>query len=794
MAEMSRPESHIVYEFGDFRLDASRRLLFARGIAEPRPITPKAFETILYFVEHRGELLDKHQLLAELWPGLVVEENSLTQVISMLRRILGEARGENHYFATVPGRGYRFVADVTRLLDVPETELTVLPRASVGDASSGKVHRSKVFVRVAFVASAFGTALLAYAWHVGWWQAKETAVPARSESPAAVTHLPPRSIAVLPFHNLSAAPGSELFAAGLADTILHQLASLSEITVTAGTSSFLFKDRNLDTREIGRKLNARYLLEGSVQSNKDRLRVTAQLVDATTASHVWSLQFDRKPDDVFAVQDEIAQGVARALGVSLNRALTKQLVGRGTTNLDAYLAFIQGRSLMTSRKIADGQRAIERFSAAITLDPQFAAAYAALADAHLQASLLSRGLHDDVHKRAIRTATPLVAKALELDPRVAQAYVTRADLEIDAGEDQTAEADFKRAIALNPNDAKAFERYATFVANDPNRYQEALTLSRHALRLDPLTPRLQYLTGLLLLERGSIEEAEAAFLHTLELAPDFYPSLARLGTIRHFMGQFAEAAKFGEQAVAIEPHALWLREGLVGVYLDMEDPRAAGQVLEEMGERRPEIWLPIHLYEHRLQLAGETAFRDATHPEQDSEYCELLAYAARDHALASGQLDKASDYIDSLLPRKDPHGNPILSYWNQIPVLVLAQLRFAAGDTARADTLARASLDWSAREAAHYRKHQLEPTRAVALALLHRNDEAIQALENAFSSGYSCRWWYPLQREPAFAQLRGGPRFESLLKRTRAEAAAQRTILEQMRRRGLVPHRSRVAG
>jgi TolB-like protein/DNA-binding winged helix-turn-helix (wHTH) protein len=391
---MSRPESHIVYEFGDFRLDVSRRLLLAKGVAEPRAITPKAFETILYFVEHPGELLDKDRLMAELWPGLVVEENSLTQVISMLRRILGEARGENRYIATVPGRGYRFVADVTRVPDASEIEPTAPPRASLIDASSGKLHRSKLVVPVALAASAFGIALFAYAWHAGWWQEKERAVPARSESPTVVTQLPPRSIAVLPFQNLSAAPDSEFFAAGLADTILHQLASLSEITVIAGTSSFLFKDRNLDTRDIGRKLNARYLLEGSVQSDKDRLRVTAQLVDATTASHVWSLQFDRKPDDVFGVQDEIAQGVARALGVSLDPTLTKQLVGQGTTSLDAYLAFIQGRSLMTSRKIADAQRAIERFSAAIKFDPEFAAAYAALADAHLRASTLSRGVGD----------------------------------------------------------------------------------------------------------------------------------------------------------------------------------------------------------------------------------------------------------------------------------------------------------------------------------------------------------------------------------------------------------------
>jgi TolB-like protein/DNA-binding winged helix-turn-helix (wHTH) protein/Tfp pilus assembly protein PilF len=785
---MSGPESRIVYEFGDFRLDSSRRLLFATGETEPRAIPPKAFDTMLYFVEHHGELLDKDRLIAELWPGLVVEENSLTQVISLLRRVLGEVRGENRYFVTVPGRGYRFVAGVTRLPEVPETEPA---RSPLAPAPQGKLPRSKLAALIALAGSASVIALVAYAWHVGWWRANEPERPAPAPAAPAVIELPSRSVAVLAFQNLSAAPNSDLFAAGLADTVLHQLASLRDVTVIAGTSSFLFKDRNLDSRTIGRKLNARYLLEGSVQSDKDRLRVTAQLIDAQTANHVWSLQFDRKPDDVFAVQDEIAQAVADALGVSLNPTLRKQLVGHGTTNLDAYLAFIQGRSLMSSRKIADGERAIERFSRAITLDPQFSAAYAALADANVQLSGLSDGTLDrPAYRQALRTAAPLLAKALELDPSVSDTYVVRAELMSDAGDEEAAEADLRRAIALNPNDAKAFTRYADYVSYYPDRYDEALALSRQASRIDPLTPRNHYLTGLLLLERGFVEEAEVIFVHTLELAPDFYPAIARLGLIRHITGELAEAVKLEEQALAIEPRVLWLRRALSEVYLDLEDARAAGQILEEVGERRPETWLPIHLYERKLQAAAATAFAHAAYPESDWVFRDLLAYAARDHALASGQFDKASEYLDSML-RKDARGNPIVSFRNHGQVLVLAQLRLAAGDNGSADTLAKASLGWIERDAVRYGKYWLEGNRAVALALLRRDDEAIGALTNAFSNGMCWRWWYTLQSDAAFVQLRHNPRFQSIVTRTRAQVAEQRAILEDMRSTGRVPDRSR---
>jgi TolB-like protein/DNA-binding winged helix-turn-helix (wHTH) protein/Flp pilus assembly protein TadD len=783
MAQMSWPESHAVYEFGDFRLDVSRRLLFAKGAAEPRTVTPKAFDALLYFVEHPGELLEKDRLLAELWPGVIVEENSLTQVISMLRRVLGETRGENRYLATVPGHGYRFVADVKRLLDAPAAESATPPPAPAARISSDKPRRLKLIAALALAAIA-AIAVFAYAWRVEWRLTNETA-----EAPAsAVSELPPRSIAVLRFQNLSAAPGSDLFAAGLADTILHQLASLSEITVIAGTSSFLASNRDLDSGAIGRKLNARYLLEGSVQSDKERLRVTAQLVDATTESHVWSLQFDRKPDDLFAVQDEIAQGVARALGVSLDPA--RQPARQGTTNLDAYLAFIHGRSLMASRKIADGQRAIERFSAAIALDPKFAAAYAALAVAHMQASFLRHNADEGARAEANRAAAPLIEKALALDPHVAQAYVARAELKMDANDTQGAEADFRQAIALNPNDATAFEKYADFLGNDPERYEEALAMARQAARIDPLTPRNHHLTAMMLMERGSLEEAEAFFLHALAIAPDFYPSIARLGMLRHFTNQLAEAVKFGEQALAIEPDALWVRRSLVDAYLDMEDPDAARQVLEEVGQQRPEIWLPIHLYERKLQPAVEIAFRSTTPPQRDWDYRDLLAYAVRDYGLASGQLDKATQYLELLLKEPGVNGNPVLNVWIQNQILVLAQLRLAAGDRDRANTLATASLKLSEREAVHYRKHQLEDHRAVALALLQRNEEAIEALER-FSSAYGWRWWYLLQRDPSFAQIRSDPRFQRLLTQARAHAAEQRKILEGMRRAGRVPDRSR---
>lgn len=242
---------HVVYEFGDFRLDAGRRVLCMQGESKHLAISPKVFEATLYFVEHAGELLGKDRLLMALWPGVVVEENSLNRVVSSLRRVLGEVPGDNRYIATVPGRGYRFVADVYRVLQ----------------------HVSQRF--------------------------------------------PDDTVAVLPFDNLGEHGGDDCIARGIAENILYRLAGVAGIAVVAQTSSFGSLGQDPDVRQIGRRLNARHIVEGSLQRHGGRLRVTAQLVDAVHGTHVWSLRFDCVADDVFAAEDEIAQSVAAAIAATL---------------------------------------------------------------------------------------------------------------------------------------------------------------------------------------------------------------------------------------------------------------------------------------------------------------------------------------------------------------------------------------------------------------------------------------------------------------------------------------------
>jgi TolB-like protein len=246
--------SALAYEFGAFRLDRGRRLLL-RHDATIVPLLPKAFDALTFLVEHPGLVLGKDELMRAVWPDTFVEENNLTQIISLLRRALGEARGEHRYIATVPGRGYQFVAEVR----------------SSGDTS-----------------------------------------PSPATPPA-------RSIVVLPFANVGHDPALEYFADGLADDLIASLSWLHGLRVVARTSAFFFKNRPSDIREIAKHLGVDLVLEGSVRRSGSRLRVTAQLINAADGCHLWSDRYDREIDmqDVLAVQDEIREAVLVAVKPNL---------------------------------------------------------------------------------------------------------------------------------------------------------------------------------------------------------------------------------------------------------------------------------------------------------------------------------------------------------------------------------------------------------------------------------------------------------------------------------------------
>lgn len=441
-----------VYQLGDFRLDPGKRLLLGPA-GTPVSLTPKAYDTLVYLVEHVGTVLDKDELMRAIWPDTAVEENNLTQNISLLRRALGEGRGEHRYIATVPGRGYQFIAAV-------------------------RAARAK---------------------------------PAGGEPNERV------SIAVLPFVNVSADPDYEYFGDGLADELINALSKLSGLRVVARTTAFSFKGRQIAIPEIAELLAVDLVLEGSVRKSGNRLRITAQLVNAADGYQLWSERYDREIEmhDIFDVQDEITLAVVDALKLKLPRAEWSAVLKRATENVRAHELCLKGRFHLFRMTRSGIDAGISYFEKALEADPSYGLAQVGLAHAYRMFGLSLEMPARDVAPKAKAAAL----KAIEIDHTLAEAHAVLAFNVFWYGWEWTAaEKHFKRALELNPNSADTRWMYAHLPSN-LGKHEEALAEIGRARELDPLSGLINAMEGQFLLHAGRTDDAIDRLREALELDP-----------------------------------------------------------------------------------------------------------------------------------------------------------------------------------------------------------------------------------------------------------------------------------
>jgi len=436
------------YEFGEFRLDPVEKILYQQD--RPVPLTPKAVETLLALVESHGHVVTKEELLQTVWPDTFVEDNNLAQNISILRRVLGRDSGGREIIETVPRRGYRFVAPVEK--------------------------------------SGIGTDV--------------NAAPAEE---AAAAPPPPdlAAIAVLPFADMSPGHDQDYLCEGLAEELINALTQIDGLRVAARTASFQFRERT-DVREVGRRLGVGTLLEGSVRKAGDRLRITVQLLETATGYHRWSKRFDRRLDDVFAMQDEIAESVAADLRGSVLSPREKEGLLRPQTGPAAYECYLRGRQLLPRLTQADLRGSAEMFERAIALDAGYGPAWAGLATVH--ATLYEWfGAGDDDLARAERASE----RALALAPGLADSHVARGcALSLSRRYDEAAH-EFDDAIRINPNLFDAYYYYArtSFARGEIGRSAE---LFGKAAEVRPEDFQSALLQGQSLRVLGRVEEARKA--------------------------------------------------------------------------------------------------------------------------------------------------------------------------------------------------------------------------------------------------------------------------------------------
>jgi len=453
-----------IFEFGGFHLDAaSRQLSGPDGVVD---VPSRAFDVLLYMVTHRGELLDKTTLLKAVWPDTVVEEGRLSQCIFALRRAFGDTAGEPRFIATIPGRGYQFVAQVRESTPVVATPETAPPRS-----------RRLLYAGIGLaMAAALLLPLL-------FWPASAPVSPSGDANAAA-----PASIAVLPFADLSPGKDMEYFADGIAEELMSSLSKVGGLDVIGRRSSFAFKGKGDDAQSIGEKLRVATILEGSVRKEGDRIRITAQLTRTRDGVSLWAQTYDRKFDDVLDIQGSIAREVVAALAplMQLYQAETKPGAFDAvlTRDADAYRAYLRGVYLFTRWIDRDPQSARTEFLRAVELDPEFAKAYAMLARTYQLSAQLEIG--DVAQSKSLASAA--LDKAMKLDPTIGDLWWVR--LMFVAGDDApiaVVASDLERAVAANPTETEPMLWLAhTYLALA--RRDEALQIFERAYAADPLSP------------------------------------------------------------------------------------------------------------------------------------------------------------------------------------------------------------------------------------------------------------------------------------------------------------------
>jgi TolB-like protein/Flp pilus assembly protein TadD len=455
---------------------------------------------------------------------------------------------------------YQSASDMRAELQRLQRDLSQV-RGEAGPAGSAAALSPRRTLRLA------ATALVAAVVVAGLWVARPSN-PAGKTVPTATF----RSIAVLPFVDMSPTRDQEYFSDGLAEELLNVLAKVPELRVAGRTSSFQFKGRNEDLRSIGQKLSVATLLEGSVRKAGDRIRITAQLVNVEDGFHIWSQSYDRELKDVFAIQDEIARAVAGELQVALLGPDLQRLRPRGT-NSEAYNLYLQGLHFSGRRNREDAERAAHYFDQALALDPALALAWVGLANT--RSNQVGWGfLPAD---EGIAEARRAVGRALAIDPDLPEAHVTLGFVKRNHDWDWAgAEASFRRALELAPG-SPAPKLGLSALASTFGRFDEALELRRKGLELDPLDVTARFNLGRIAWYAGLLDEAEACFRKVLELNPSYTNARGMLSRL--------QLSRSNPQAALVEaerePDGPWRRFGLALAYHALGRRREADAAFRE---------------------------------------------------------------------------------------------------------------------------------------------------------------------------------------------------------------------
>jgi adenylate cyclase len=491
----------VAYAFGEHMLDFKRRELRRRG--ELIDVEPQVFDLLTYLIRHRDRVVSKDDLLDGVWGGRIVSDSALTARMSALRRALGDNGETQRFIRTFPRKGVRFVAEVHETLE------------------DGQPNSDRHAVRTPVV--------------------------------QAVLPLPDKpSIAVLPFAVAGGDTEQEFLADGIAQDVITALSRYPSLFVIARNSCFTYKGRAVEVRQVGRELGVRYVLEGSLRKSGNRIRVTAQFVEAETGKDIWAERYDRDLADIFAVQDEITEAVTVAVAPAIAQAERQRALRKPPDSIDAWAAYQRGLWHVGMATVDAPALAETFFQRAIDLDPSFASGYSGLAVAIL-ATATAFGMRGLPEAQAL--AEPLAQQAVGLDPADAEAHSCLGWVALMRGDYRASLAQTEHALQLTPNLSLALEVKGAAL-NFCGRREEGLAVLSTSIRLDPRDPRtcvrLNHIAlGLYL--SGQYEAAIDTARQSIRQYPNFPLPYRWLAAALGQVGRAEEAIRELHKAIAVAP-------------------------------------------------------------------------------------------------------------------------------------------------------------------------------------------------------------------------------------------------
>ena len=509
------------YLFEDYALDTDRREL-RRG-ADLVALAPQVFDLLHYLIQNRERVVSKDDLIAGVWDGRIVSELALTTRINAARSAIGDSGDKQRLIKTVPRKGIRFVATVR--------EEKRPAAAAVADSVA--------------------------------------------EPPKPALVLPDKpSIAVLPFANLSSDQEQEYLADGIVGDIITELSRFSELFVIARNSSFQYKGKAVDVRQIGRELGVRYVLEGSLRRGGDRIRISAQLIDAATGGHRWAEHYDRKLEDVFAVQDDVVRSIVALLAAHVRMAETERTRAKPPNSWQAYDYYLKAVDAYSSfhRSFAvdslyEARRLLQQ---SLAIDPNHARSYALLANTYL--TVWVNGLDSDfLSPGALDQAHQFARKAIELDPNVPEAHASLGFALVFRREHSASIAALERAVALNPNYVDWRFGYPLVLAGQARR---AIDVLDAYMRFDPFYDPFAFgFLGFAHYMLKQYPQALAALRECVSRVPTFRSARAWLAATYAQLGRMEEARAEAAELVRIQPD--YTIAGVPGLIVGFKSPKDA---------------------------------------------------------------------------------------------------------------------------------------------------------------------------------------------------------------------------